>query len=139
MAAQYLCDDTRNGAQTATAALPRKTPIISRNESASILTVGCAWTKRDNGPDATSMTPTAMTTCTGKEAPSPAATAAATAPPANMMKTKSTVAASMAASTSATPIQNNQTLPVSQSIVRPPFRGESPHRRVPGAGGSLCA
>ena len=36
--------------------------MSSRNDSASILTVGCSWTNFDSGPDATSITPTAMTT-----------------------------------------------------------------------------
>ena len=36
------------------------TPISSRNASASILTDGCSWTNFDSGPDAMSMTPTAM-------------------------------------------------------------------------------
>ncbi len=36
--------------------------MSSRNASASILTVGWAWTNRASGPDAKSMTPTAMTT-----------------------------------------------------------------------------
>ena len=60
---------------------------------------------------------TATTTWTGNEAPRPAATAPARAPPANMMNTKSTVAASTAASTRAIPSQASQKFSVSQSMV----------------------
>src|SRR5665647_1822599 len=67
-------------------------------------------------PSSAPATTTAVITCTVNEAPTAAATAPANAPPANIEKTKSTLAASTAPRTRASPNHDSQLLSLNHDM-----------------------